>query len=82
MTQEDKTNPKTDTKSKMERDGDDGPWSQLRLEPRPSTLGMPETNLLCLANKAFWLSRGLISAPHRKENPNLAIIGETGKDAM
>ena len=44
-------------------------------------MGKPANNLLCLANEAFWLSRGLISALHRKGNPNLVIIGEMGKDA-
>lgn len=44
-------------------------------------MGMPADNLLCLANEAFWLSRGLISALYRKGNPNLVIIGEIGKDA-
>lgn len=44
-------------------------------------MGMPADNQLCLANEAFWLSRGLISALYRKGNPNLVIIGEMSKDA-
>lgn len=44
-------------------------------------MGMPADNLLCLANEAFWFSRGLISALYRKGNPNLVIIGKMGKDA-
>lgn len=43
-------------------------------------MGMPADNLLCLANEAFWLSRGLISALYRKGNPNLVIIGEMSKN--
>lgn len=44
-------------------------------------MGKAANNLLCLANEAFWLSRGLISALYRKGNPNLVIIGKMGKDA-
>lgn len=60
MTQEDKANPKTDTKSRDREGQCRWPWSQLFLTKVLAHMGMPADNLLCLANEAFWLSRGLI----------------------